>query len=141
MPRDVDERKTRKALRKLRAAKTRAEAGTGPELSEWEEDFLNSLEARLEQYGSAFSDPEKGDREEPLSVLQAMKVREIDKKTRGKGGGGFSRGPGLSRRSVARPAENSAPEPEAPTAESRAEAEPAAPEARRAAFRVISGNG
>ena len=91
MPRDVDERKTRKALRKLRAAKMRAEAGTGPELSEWEEDFLNSLEARLEEFGSAFNDPEKGDREEPLSVLQAMKIKEIDKKTRGKGNSGFGR--------------------------------------------------
>ncbi len=141
MPRDVDERKTRKALRKLRAAKTRAEAGTGPELSEWEEDFLNSLEARLEQYGSAFSDPEKGDREEPLSVLQAMKVKEIDKKTRGKGSNGFARGPGLSRRREARPVDDTAPEPEVPATSSPPEETHTAPEARRAAFRVISGNG
>jgi len=141
MPRDVDERKTRKALRKLRAAKARADAGAGPELSEWEEDFLSSLEARLEQYGSAFNDPEKGDREEPLSVLQAMKVKEIDKKTRGKGGNGFARGSGLSRRCEARPAEKTAAEPEAPAAKPGTQADRTAPEARRAAFRVISGNG
>lgn len=118
MPRDVDERKTRKALRKLRAAKARAEAGTGPELSDWEEDFLNSLEARLEQYGSAFNDPEKGDREEPLSMLQAMKVKEIDKKTRGKGGSGFGRRNGFEKRKPRPKTPESASEiepPEAPT--------------------------
>jgi len=146
MPRDVDERKTRKALRKLRAAKARAEAGTGPELSDWEEDFLNSLEGRLEQYGSAFNDPEKGDREEPLSMLQAMKVKEIDKKTRGKGPRGFSQGRGFSRR--ARPEREASGVRETGTCETEAgertvgdtDTQPA-PEARRAAFRVISGNG
>jgi hypothetical protein len=141
MPRDVDERKTRKALRKLRAAKARAEAGTGPELSDWEEDFLNSLEARLEQYGSAFNDPEKGDREEPLSMLQAMKVKEIDKKTRGKEPRGFSQGRGFSRR--ARPEREGTETCETgagDTAPGDSDTQPA-PEARRAAFRVISGNG
>ncbi len=104
MARDVDERKTRAALRKLRAAKARADAGTGPSLSTWEEEFLQSLEERLTTYGSAFNDPEKGDRSEALSALQSLKVREIDRKTRGKdqksgdARGGFSRGNGLSRR-------------------------------------------
>ena len=150
MPRDVDERKTKRALRRLRAAKARFEAGLGPALSDWEEDFLQSLEDRLETYGSAFNDPEKGDREEPLSALQNQKVREIEKKSRGKDRpGGFR-----SRRPDARPSgrqlhdDIALPEPPAsrPQAPSRQqarrpdpEASPASPEDRRRSFRVITG--
>ena len=96
MPRDIDERKKRKALRKLRKAAELAEAGRGPPLSDWEREFLEEVEKRIETYGSAFADPTKGDREEPLSALQQVKLKEIDKKARGKakthmGRGGFSR--------------------------------------------------
>lgn len=98
MPRDIDERKKRKALRKLRKAAELAEAGLGPPLSDWEREFLEEVEKRVETYGSAFADPEKGDREEPLSVLQQVKLKEIDRKARGKsktpmGGGGLRRKP------------------------------------------------
>ena len=89
MTRDIDERKKRKALRKLRRAAMLAEQGLGPPLSDWEEQFLAEVEARIETYGSAFADPEKGARDEPLSALQALKLREIDKKARGKGQTGF----------------------------------------------------
>ena len=92
MPRDVDERKKRKALRKLRKAAEMAEAGLGPPLSDWEREFLEEVEERIEKYGSAFGDPNKGNLEEPLSALQARKLKEIDKKARGKGKGGFKRG-------------------------------------------------
>lgn len=84
MPREIDERKKRKALRKLRKAAERAGAGLGPPLSDWERDFLEEVEQRIETYGSAFADPEKGDRAEPLSALQQVKLKEIDRKARGK---------------------------------------------------------
>ncbi len=89
MPRDVDEKKKRKALRKLRKAAALAEQGLGPPLSDWEKQFLEEVEERIENYGSAFADPEKGGRDEPLSALQSVKLREIDKKARGKSKSGF----------------------------------------------------
>jgi hypothetical protein len=85
MAREIDERKKRAALRKLRKAAALAESGLGPPLSDWEREFLDEVEARIETYGSAFGDPEKGDLEEPLSALQKVKLKEIDKKARGKG--------------------------------------------------------
>ncbi|MEO0753371.1 MAG: hypothetical protein AAFY85_01095 [Pseudomonadota bacterium] len=87
MPRDVDERKKRRALRKLRRAADLAEQGLGPPLSDWEVTFLEELEERIETYGSAFADPTKGNLEEPLSALQQRKLKEIDKKARGKSKG------------------------------------------------------
>lgn len=89
MPRDVDERKKRAALRKLRKAAALAEEGLGPPLSDWEVEFLEEVEQRIETYGSAFADPEKGGQDEPLSALQKLKLREIDRKARGKGKVGF----------------------------------------------------
>ena len=93
MPREIDERKKRKALRKLRKAADLAARGEGPELSDWEKEFLEEVEERIETYGSAFADPEKGNLEEPMSALQARKLKEIDKKARGKGGGFKTRKP------------------------------------------------
>ncbi len=96
MSREVDDRKKRKALRKLRKAAELAEAGLGPPLSDWEREFLEEVEQRIETYGSAFADPSKGALEEPLSTLQTQKLKEIDKKARGKGSGGFKPRKGLS---------------------------------------------
>lgn len=87
MSRDIDDKKKRKALRKLRKAAERAQAEGGPGLSDWEKDFVEEVEARVEKYGSAFADPDKGNLNEPLSALQTQKLKEIDKKSRGKGGG------------------------------------------------------
>ena len=84
MARDIDEKKKRKALRKLRKAAERADAENGPGLSEWEREFVEEVEMRVEKYGSAFGDPEKGNLDEPLSALQTRKLKEIDKKSRGK---------------------------------------------------------
>ncbi len=84
MARDIDERKKRAALRKLRKAAALADAGLGPPLSDWEVRFLEEVEARIEEYGSAFADPSKGNLEDPLSALQKHKLKEIDKKARGK---------------------------------------------------------
>ncbi|KCZ56275.1 hypothetical protein HY29_09490 [Hyphomonas beringensis] len=89
MGRDVDERKKRAALRKLRKAAQLAEQGLGPPLSDWERQFLEEVEERIETYGSAFADPLKGDEGEPLSALQQVKLKEIDKKARGKARKGF----------------------------------------------------
>jgi len=93
MPREVDERKKRKALRKLRKAAELAARGEGPPLSDWERAFLEEVEQRIEEFGSAFADPDKGSLEEPMSALQTQKLREIDKKARGKGGGFKQRKP------------------------------------------------
>lgn len=86
MSREIDDKKKRKALRKLRKAAERAEAEGGPGLSDWEKEFVDEVGARVEKYGSAFADPDKGNLDEPLSALQTLKLKEIDKKSRGKGG-------------------------------------------------------
>ncbi|WP_084420896.1 hypothetical protein [Henriciella litoralis] len=93
MPRDIDEKKKRKALRKLRKAADLAARGEGPKLSDWEKEFLQEVEERIETFGSAFADPDKGNLDDPMSALQTQKLREIDKKARGKGGGFKTRKP------------------------------------------------
>lgn len=120
MPRDIDERKKRKALRKIRKAAMLAEQGLGPPLSDWEKQFLEEVEERIETYGSAFHDPEKGAADEALSSLQHIKLREIDKKARGKGKSGFSSKGGFKRKTPPRvrqiddDVEDPAPPPEEP---------------------------
>lgn len=66
------------ALRKARRAADRA----GVELSAWEDEFISSVSDRVKTYGRAFGDPEKGDPNAPLSVLQAVKLKEIAAKTK-----------------------------------------------------------
>ena len=102
MAREVDDRKKRKALRKLRKAALLAEQGLGPPLSDWEKQFLEEVEARVEKYGSAFHDLDKGGADEALSALQQVKLREIDKKARGKGKSGFSQKGGFKRKPAPR---------------------------------------
>lgn len=98
MPRKVDPKATRKALRIVRklAAKGVAAETIDPETGEvkpgsgevdyshWEKDFLGEVDARLEKYGSAFADLSKGRGEEALSTLQTVKIKEIAAKARGK---------------------------------------------------------
>jgi hypothetical protein len=97
--REVDEKKTRKALRKIARAKRAAEQSSSEDtqLSEWEDEFIESVEQRLEKFGSAFGDPEKGNLDEPLSGRQALKLREINKKTSGKARKPMSRGKGFGK--------------------------------------------
>ena len=85
MPRDIDSKKTRRALRKLRKARDRMETNDHDRLTDWEQEFVEGVEERLETYGSAFNDPEKGSLDEALSARQMEIVRQIDKKARGKG--------------------------------------------------------
>lgn len=96
MPREVDPKRTRKALRaiaKLRemAAKEDVDPETGEvkprdgaDYSQWEEEFLGEVGQRLEKYGSAFHDLSKGGRDEALSRLQEIKLKEIAAKAKGK---------------------------------------------------------
>jgi hypothetical protein len=80
--REVDKRKTARALRKLRRAAERAAVEGGAKLTNWEKDFVEGVSGRLEKYGSALRDPGKGRLEEALSQRQAHVARVIDKKSR-----------------------------------------------------------
>ncbi|MES1201230.1 MAG: hypothetical protein ABUS57_07245 [Pseudomonadota bacterium] len=104
MAREVDPKRTRKALRIIRklAAKGAAPETVDPETGEvkpgegevdyshWEEDFLGEVGQRLEKYGSAFHDLSKGRKDEALSTLQTVKLKEIAAKARGKKRKGLS---------------------------------------------------
>jgi hypothetical protein len=73
----------RAALSALRRARRAAEKGAVP-LSDWEGEFLGSVEGRVTTYGRAFHDPEKGPPGAALSLLQTGKLKEITAKARGK---------------------------------------------------------
>lgn len=98
MPREVDPKRTRKALRLIRKL---AAQGSAPEVvdpetgelkpgegavdySQWESEFLTEVDQRLEKYGSAFHNLAKGRPDEALSSLQTSKLKEIAAKARGK---------------------------------------------------------
>jgi hypothetical protein len=66
-------------LRKVRRAADRE----GVELSEWEGEFLGSVEERVQTHGRAFADPEKGAPGQAFSALQARKLKEITAKAKG----------------------------------------------------------
>lgn len=104
MPREIDDKKTRKALRRLQRAKKAADDATDEnvQLSDWEDEFLGSLEERLDAFGSAFNDPEKGNLDDALSARQSVKLREIEKKAKGKGRKPISRGQGFKRKTAQR---------------------------------------
>jgi len=98
MPRDVDPKQTRKALRVVRKLAQKSarketidpetgevkDAQAGVDYSSWENEFLGEVGQRLEKYGSAFHDLGKGRREDALSMLQTVKLKEIAAKARGK---------------------------------------------------------
>ncbi len=73
----------RAALRALKKARKAAETA-GVKLSDWEGEFLGSVETRVEKYGRAFRDPEKGGPGASLSLRQAVKLKEIVGKASGK---------------------------------------------------------
>ena len=84
----------RAALNALKRAQ-RAADRAGVALSEWEGEFLGSVATRVETYGRAFGDPEKGAAGGALSVRQTVKLKEIVAKAKGKSSarrtpGGFS---------------------------------------------------
>lgn len=72
----------RAALNALRRARRQAERA-GVKLSDWEGEFLGSVEDRVKTYGRAFGDPEKGAAGQALSAMQHMKLKEIAAKAKG----------------------------------------------------------
>lgn len=98
MAREVDPKRTRKAQRLIRklAAQAAAPETIDPETgevkpgegavdySQWESEFLTEVDQRLEKYGSAFANLAKGRKDDPLSMLQTVKLKEIAAKARGK---------------------------------------------------------
>ena len=90
-PKALARRAALSALKKARRAAERA----GVKLSEWEGEFLGSVEQRVKTYGRAFGDPEKGAPGASLSALQTVKLKEIPAKAKGDGG---ERKLGLKRR-------------------------------------------
>ena len=82
-PPDQREQAKRAALSALRRAR-RAADRRGIKLSEWEGEFLGSVEGRVEKYGRAFGDPENGAPGTSLSIRQAVKLKEIAGKAKGK---------------------------------------------------------
>lgn len=72
----------RAALNALKRARRSAEKA-GVSLSEWEDDFLGSVEDRVKTHGRAFGDPEKGAPGQALSALQGRKLKEIAAKAKG----------------------------------------------------------
>lgn len=89
--RDVDPRRTRKAIRQVKRLRAVLEERPDAELSAWERTFLQEVDQRLETYGSAFADWAKGDRGEALSRLQNGKLKEIAGKAKPKGALGRKR--------------------------------------------------
>jgi len=72
----------RLALHALRRTRRQAQRA-GVELSDWEGEFLGSVEGRLKTYGRAFGDPDKGSPGEALSVRQRLKLKQIAAKAKG----------------------------------------------------------
>ncbi|MBV8977930.1 MAG: hypothetical protein JOZ13_11195 [Alphaproteobacteria bacterium] len=90
--RDPQERREAERARAKRAAlkalkRTRkAVEDSAVDLSSWEGEFLGSVEGRVERFGRAFRDPEKGGPGAALSMLQAQKLKEIGAKAKRKPG-------------------------------------------------------
>ncbi|PHR91362.1 MAG: hypothetical protein COA69_12700 [Robiginitomaculum sp.] len=76
-------RRARTDLRKLQKAK--ADLKKLGEITDWEEEFSGSVEERLEKYGSAFTDLQKGAPSDALSRLQKQVLAQMRKKARDKG--------------------------------------------------------
>ena len=77
--REVVKRATLNALKRAKRAADKA----GVELSAWEDEFLGSVGERIKTYGRAFADPDKGGPGQALSMMQAVKLKEITAKAKG----------------------------------------------------------
>lgn len=100
-PPNAKEQAKKAALNALKRARRAAEK-SGVELSEWEGEFLTSVAQRVETYGRAFADPEKGARGQALSGNQAIKLKEIARKAKGEQKP-MRRGKGFQRRGRPQP--------------------------------------
>jgi hypothetical protein len=81
-PPDRKAQAKRAALNALKRARRLADRA-GVKLSDWEGEFLGSVEDRVKTFGRAFGDPEKGAPGEALSALQTVKLKEIAAKAKG----------------------------------------------------------
>ena len=81
-PHDPRAQAKRAALSALKRARRQAERA-GVKLSDWEGEFLGSVEDRLKTFGRAFGDLEKGAPGEALSAMQRVKLKEIALKAKG----------------------------------------------------------
>ncbi|MDP3659775.1 hypothetical protein [Phenylobacterium sp.] len=81
-PPDRKAQAKRAALNALKRTRRLADRA-GVKLSDWEGEFLGSVEERLKTFGRAFGDPEKGGAGEALSVMQHVKLKEIAGKAKG----------------------------------------------------------
>lgn len=82
-PADSKKALQKATVRLLEKAKREA-AEQGVDLSEWEAEFIDSVKGRVETYGRAFADPDKGAMDGTLSLMQGLKLREIRKKVKTK---------------------------------------------------------
>jgi hypothetical protein len=91
---DLKAQAKRAALNALKRARRQAERA-GVKLSDWEGEFLGSVEDRLKTFGRAFADPDKGAPGQALSALQHRKLKEIAGKAKAEtpARGGFKRKP------------------------------------------------
>jgi len=81
-PPDLKAAAQRAALNALKRARRQADRA-GVKLSDWEGEFLGSVEDRLKTYGRAFGDPELGGPGQALSMMQHVKLKEISAKAKG----------------------------------------------------------
>ena len=77
--RRVDPSITKRAQKMISRVKKAAQTEK-VELTDWEGEFLESLEERLEKYGSAFADPDLGAICGALSLRQGLKLKQIKQK-------------------------------------------------------------
>ena len=83
-------RKAKAALRKLRRIQDEIEQNPDAlDLTDWEREFIDSVEDRINEFGSAFYDSEKGGVDESLSYLQKKIVSQLKQKAKGKPRRGF----------------------------------------------------
>lgn len=73
----------RRIERQARSALSKA-AEAGVKVTDWEQEFLSGVSDRLQTFGRAFADPEKGDPSMPLSIKQSFKMNEIKRSIRKK---------------------------------------------------------
>jgi hypothetical protein len=85
--RKAKERAARREKRKLE--KLQRELSEKGELTDWEAEFSESVSERLDKYGAAFRDREKGRATDVLSYEQKKIVSALRKKAKGKTKSGF----------------------------------------------------
>ncbi len=85
-------RRARNAQRKLKKARTELEA-LG-EITDWEDEFIASVDERLEKFDSAFADPSLGGFGEALSNKQKQVLTQMRRKIKDKSKQAPQEGPG-----------------------------------------------